>query len=412
MAACCAAASVRGLVTHCLVSRAAAPAAGLLWQAVGCAARRACYLCGGWRLLGAGRRPPKPPVAMESQRSLVLRESMGPAAAEPGLQHCVCRVDDYEQLLADKATRAAEVMRGIASLGSSRRCQEVALEVHPSADCHYRQRVDLWVRSDINEALPGSRLYYAMAPSSASPSSSVQPAPPAPEPELEAAADTARKDGVEVWALPTASLRVNQLMAAMMESLNAAAAGSVLRHRLYEARFLTTLAGAGPPLVTLIYHRHLGDAGVAEAWQAAASQLSAEIGGASIVGRSRGQQLVVGQPWVEEELELRSGASGGGGGGGGASGGGGEASLGRYVWRQAEGGFSQPNAAVCTKMLEFALSCTEGEPFASTDLLELHCGNANFTVINSPSVPACLCRNLCMFPAVPMRVGWYPSLRW
>ena len=40
---------------------------------------------------------------MESQRSLVLRESMGPAAADPGLQHCVCRVDDYEQLLADRA---------------------------------------------------------------------------------------------------------------------------------------------------------------------------------------------------------------------------------------------------------------------------------------------------------------------
>eukprot|EP01047_Picozoa_sp_COSAG01_P053121 COSAG01_NODE_5657_length_4114_cov_58.182565_6_plen_69_part_00 len=68
-------------------------------------------------------------------------------------------------------------------------------------------------------------------------------------------------------------------------------------------------------------------------------------------------------------------------------------------------------------MLEFALSCTEGEPFASTDLLELHCGNANFTVINimwppaHPSPPVYVETCVC-FLSFQCACFWYPSLRW
>jgi tRNA (uracil-5-)-methyltransferase len=169
-------------------------------------------------------------------------------------------------------------------------------------------------------------------------------------------------------------------MEQLMTKLNAAAAGSTLRHRLYEARFLTTLRGAGPQLVTLIYHRKLGPG-----WEEEARLLSSALG-CSIVGRSRGQKIVVGQDWVEEELRVSAAPIGrestqesraetahadettG------------QASSGSvFRYRHAENGFSQPNGAVCEKMLDFALSCTAGKSLGSSDLLELYCGNCNFT---------------------------------
>jgi tRNA (uracil-5-)-methyltransferase len=51
--------------------------------------------------------------------------------------------------------------------------------------------------------------------------------------------------------------------------------------------------------------------------------------------------------------------------------------AGRRRYRQTEGSFSQPNATVCQKMLEFAVEATRGS--GDEDLLELYCGNGNFT---------------------------------
>lgn len=48
------------------------------------------------------------------------------------------------------------------------------------------------------------------------------------------------------------------------------------------------------------------------------------------------------------------------------------------VWLQVEGSFSQPNGRVCCKMLEWAQKVTSGS--TSGDLLELYCGNGNFTI--------------------------------
>ena len=44
---------------------------------------------------------------------------------------------------------------------------------------------------------------------------------------------------------------------------------------------------------------------------------------------------------------------------------------------QVEGAFSQPNGQMCAKMLAWGLDVTRG---SEGDLLELYCGNANFTV--------------------------------
>ncbi len=48
------------------------------------------------------------------------------------------------------------------------------------------------------------------------------------------------------------------------------------------------------------------------------------------------------------------------------------------MWLQVEGAFSQPNGRMCEKMLTWAKDVTRGSN--DHDLLELYCGNGNFTV--------------------------------
>ncbi|WP_370600712.1 tRNA (uridine(54)-C5)-methyltransferase TrmA [Pseudomonas nitroreducens] len=143
---------------------------------------------------------------------------------------------------------------------------------------------------------------------------------------------------------PIASQRINELM----PRLKAAWAEPTLGHKLFQVEFLTTLAGDA--LITLCYHRPM-DA----AWQAAAEKLTAELG-VSIVGRSRGKRLVVGRDYVNEELTV-AGRS--------------------FRYRQPEGAFTQPNGEVCQKMLNWAY---EALGQREDDLLELYCGNGNFTL--------------------------------
>lgn len=49
----------------------------------------------------------------------------------------------------------------------------------------------------------------------------------------------------------------------------------------------------------------------------------------------------------------------------------------RFPLPPNRGSFTQPNAAVCRKMLEWACRAAEG---LGGDLLELYCGNGNFTL--------------------------------
>ena len=144
---------------------------------------------------------------------------------------------------------------------------------------------------------------------------------------------------------PIASQRINALMPRLKAAWQAS---EVLSYKLFQVEFLTTLSGDA--LITLAYHRPLDDE-----WQRAAEPL-AEILGASIVGRSRGQRLVIGRDYVTEELAV----------------------AGRtFRYRQPEGAFSQPNGMVCQKMLGWAHDAL-GE--RDDDLLELYCGNGNFTL--------------------------------
>lgn len=129
-------------------------------------------------------------------------------------------------------------------------------------------------------------------------------------------------------------------------------ANGCLKEDLFQTNFLATLSGE--ILITLIYHRPL-DA----CWEAAAQQVASELK-LQLIGRSRKQKIVVGRDWLLEQFELN----------------------GRQLcYQQIEGNFSQPNGGVNRQMLSWACEQAAGH---GGDLLELHCGNGNFTMALAP----------------------------
>lgn len=141
------------------------------------------------------------------------------------------------------------------------------------------------------------------------------------------------------------SLRINELMPRLLAAINNS---ECLRRKLFQSEFLTTLNGEA--LITLIYHKPLDDK-----WLAAAQQLAADLN-VNIVGRSRGQKTIIGQDYVTETLMVNGR---------------------EFHYQQVEASFTQPNAIVCISMLEWALDATK---HLADDLLELYCGNGNFTL--------------------------------
>lgn len=125
-----------------------------------------------------------------------------------------------------------------------------------------------------------------------------------------------------------------------------------LKRRLFQTEFLATLSGE--LMVTLIYHRPL-DA----AWETAARTLAGELG-VQLIGRSRKQKIVLERDWLLEELDV-DGI--------------------KLRYQQIEGSFTQPNGGVNRQMLSWARGRAAG---LGGDLLELYCGNGNFTIALAP----------------------------
>ncbi|MCB9701649.1 MAG: tRNA (uridine(54)-C5)-methyltransferase TrmA [Myxococcales bacterium] len=215
---------------------------------------------------------------------------------------------EYERALAAKVARVEGLFRDL---------EHPTIEVFGSPPEHYRMRAEFRFWHD------GDDGYYAMYEKGEG------------RPEL-----------YRVDQLPAASRRINALMVALREAILREPA---LRRRLFQVEFLTTLSGEA--LITLIYHRPLDDA-----WEAAARALEVELD-AAIIGRSRGQRIVLSRDYVTERLEI-----------------GGRA----LSWRQPEGAFSQPNGAINREMLAWADDVAAA--LGGRDLLELYCGNGNFTM--------------------------------
>ncbi|WP_045860187.1 tRNA (uridine(54)-C5)-methyltransferase TrmA [Teredinibacter purpureus] len=141
------------------------------------------------------------------------------------------------------------------------------------------------------------------------------------------------------------STTINRLMPLLLDQINQC---EHLKRKLFQAEFLTSTTGEA--LISLIYHRPLSGE-----WQEKAEQLASTFD-CGIIGRSRKQKIVINRDAVSETFTVNGSA---------------------YHYQQVENSFTQPNADVCNKMLNWASNAVEA---LSGDLLELYCGNGNFTL--------------------------------
>ncbi|CAI8154910.1 MAG: tRNA/tmRNA (uracil-C(5))-methyltransferase [Pseudidiomarina mangrovi] len=193
-----------------------------------------------------------------------------------------------------------------------------APEVFASQPRHYRMRAEFRIWHD------GEQLDYVMF-------------------------DSETKARIALTEFDPASLLINQLMPRLRDYLRG---NNSLRWKLFQVEFLSTTTQQ--VLISLIYHRQLDDAWLQQA-QLLRQQLS-DLGQIDIIGRAKKQKLCVDRDWVVETLPIN----------------------GRdYHFQQVENSFTQPNAGVNKHMIEWALKHTEK---STDDLLELYCGNGNFSL--------------------------------
>ena len=145
---------------------------------------------------------------------------------------------------------------------------------------------------------------------------------------------------------PAAGQLINTLMTKLREAI---LVEPVLRERLFQVEFLTTQSGEA--LITLIYHKKLD-----QHWELAAKSLQDTLS-CQIMGRARKQKIILNTDYVTETLSVAEKP---------------------YQYQQVEGSFTQPNAGVNEKMLGWALQHSRE---LNGDLIELYCGNGNFTAV-------------------------------
>ncbi len=193
------------------------------------------------------------------------------------------------------------------------------LEIFTSPEKHYRMRAEFRVWHE------GDDMYYIMF-------------------------DKETRQKYRVDQFPAASRLINDLMPLLIEAMKD---NDALRRKLFQVDFLSTLSGE--VLVSLLYHRQLD-----EEWEVQASALKQRLNDEgfklNIIGRARKMKLVLDQDYVIETLNVDGKP---------------------YTYQQVENSFTQPNGPVAQKMLEWAVDCTQD---SSGDLLELYCGNGNFSL--------------------------------
>eukprot|EP00199_Chlamydomonas_sp_CCMP681_P002363 CAMPEP_0119105958 /NCGR_PEP_ID=MMETSP1180-20130426/3784_1 /TAXON_ID=3052 ORGANISM="Chlamydomonas cf sp, Strain CCMP681" /NCGR_SAMPLE_ID=MMETSP1180 /ASSEMBLY_ACC=CAM_ASM_000741 /LENGTH=406 /DNA_ID=CAMNT_0007091155 /DNA_START=60 /DNA_END=1276 /DNA_ORIENTATION=+ len=276
--------------------------------------------------------------------------------------------EEYEPQLARKLEKLQALFSSLGPLP--------ALEVFRSERSHYRMRAEftVWGTSVKTLAAGGDPdVHYVMYDSS----SGIKPAP-----------------RIRIDQFPVGSRLMNELMTVVREEANRAPA---IRERLFQVNFHTALSGES--MVTLIYHKVLDDV-----WREAGLLLRARLAKVAgtnghiphVIGRSRKQRMELDHAYITEVLQV-NGKS--------------------FTNRQVEGSFSQPNGGVCQHMLSWAQRVTtptdslpiqsldtpqaltseagaavEGntgdgtavavttQPGLQHDMLELYCGNGNFTI--------------------------------
>ena len=191
-------------------------------------------------------------------------------------------------------------------------------DIFVSEPLNYRQRAEFRVWHD------GDDLYYIMF-------------------------NSGTKQKFRVDTFPVASILINQAMIGLIEAIKE---NEILRRKLFQVDFLSTLSGE--LLISLLYHKPLD-----EEWETAAKSLKEQLSNIApidIIGRAKNQKVILDKDFVMESLMVAGKT---------------------YIYQQVENSFTQPNAKVNEKMLLWAQQATAD---LGGDLIELYCGNGNFSI--------------------------------
>lgn len=192
-------------------------------------------------------------------------------------------------------------------------------EVFASPESHYRMRAEFRVWHD------GDDLFHIMF-------------------------DKETKERIRVEQFPVASELINQAMQALLPLIKES---TLLRHKLFQIDYLSTLSNK--LIISLLYHKKLNDEWTEEAKQLKAKLVSKGFD-LQLIGRASKTKIMLDNDYVDEVLPVNGR---------------------NMIYRQVENSFTQPNAHVNINMLEWAIAATKG---ATGDLLELYCGNGNFSL--------------------------------
>lgn len=194
-----------------------------------------------------------------------------------------------------------------------------ALEVFASETSHFRMRAEFRVWHDNGD------LYHIMF-------------------------DQETKQRYRVDEFPIASQLINRMMKAILAEIKG---NEILTRKLFQIDYLSTLSGQ--IAVSMLYHKKLDSE-----WERQAEMLKKRLEGIGfnlqLIGRATKQKIAFDHDYVEEILNV-DGQD--------------------YHYRQVENSFTQPNAKMNIQMLQWARSCTAN---SQGDLLELYCGNGNFSI--------------------------------
>lgn len=193
-----------------------------------------------------------------------------------------------------------------------------AAEIFPSEPLNYRLRAEFRVWHQ------GDDLYYIMF-------------------------NSETKEKFRVDEFPVASQLINQAMKALLIAIKDL---KELRYKLFQVDFLSTLSGE--LLISMLYHKPLEPS-----WEDAAKALKIELSAIApvdIIGRAKKQKIILDKDYVMESLQVGDN---------------------KFIYQQVENSFTQPNGNVNEQMLLWAQKATVD---AGGDLIELYCGNGNFSV--------------------------------
>ena len=157
------------------------------------------------------------------------------------------------------------------------------------------------------------------------------------------------KKKFRVDSFPVASKLINQAMVALIAAIRN---NEILRRKLFQVDFLSTLSGE--ILISLLYHKPLD-----QIWEKEALGLKDKlsvIAPVDIIGRAKKQKVILEKDFVMESLNVAGKT---------------------YIYQQVENSFTQPNGKVNEQMLLWAQQATTS---SGGDLIELYCGNGNFSI--------------------------------